>query len=77
MGWAGVGWLPAFWVAGSPTVVILLLVGGIAYSLGAIVYARKRPDPWPEWFGFHEIFHAFTLVAALCHLAAITVAIFG
>lgn len=77
MGWAGVGWLPAFWVAGSPAVVILLLVGGIAYSLGAIVYARKRPDPWPEWFGFHEIFHAFTLVAALCHLAAITVAIFG
>ncbi len=77
MGWAGVGWLPQFWTLGGPAVVILILLGGVAYSLGAVVYARKRPDPSPTWFGFHEIFHAFTVIAAACHFAAITVAIFA
>ncbi len=77
MGWAGVGWLPQFWVLGGPAVVILILLGGVAYSLGAIVYARKWPDPSPTWFGFHEIFHAFTVIAAGCHFAAIAVAIFA
>ncbi len=75
LGWAGVVWLPAFWLAGGPAVVILILLGGVAYSLGGIVYARKRPDPSPTWFGFHEIFHAFTVVAAACHFAAIAVAV--
>ncbi|PKQ32150.1 MAG: hemolysin [Actinobacteria bacterium HGW-Actinobacteria-2] len=77
MGWAGVGWLPAFWTLGGPAVVILILLGGVAYSLGAVVYARKWPNPSPTWFGFHEIFHAFTVIAAGCHFAAITVAIFA
>lgn len=77
MGWAGVGWLPEFWVLGGPAVVILILLGGVAYSLGAVVYARKWPDPSPTWFGFHEIFHAFTVIAAACHFAAISVAIFA
>ena len=43
----------------------LMLVAGIAYPAGALVYARKRPDPWPEVFGFHEIFHACTVVGAV------------
>ncbi len=77
LGWAGLGWLPAFWAAGGPAVVILILVGGLAYSIGAVIYGRKRPNPWPKWFGFHEIFHALTVVAAACHFAAITVAIFS
>jgi hemolysin III len=77
MGWAGVGWLPAFWTLGGPAVVILILLGGVAYSLGAVVYARKWPNPSPTWFGFHEIFHACTVIAAGCHFAAITVAIFA
>jgi len=38
--------------------------GGLAYTVGALVYARKRPDPWPDVFGFHEVFHACTLVGA-------------
>lgn len=76
MGWAGIGWLPAFWVAGGPAPVILILAGGLAYSAGAIVYGRRRPDPSPAWFGFHEVFHAFTLLAAGLHFAAITLAIF-
>jgi hemolysin III len=49
----------------------LVLGGGLLYTLGAVVYAVKRPDPWPRVFGFHEIFHLFTIAGAGCHLAAI------
>ncbi|MFJ4652462.1 hemolysin III family protein [Nocardia sp. NPDC088792] len=56
-----VGWAP----------VLLLLAGGIAYSVGGILYASRWPDPWPEVFGHHEFFHAATVVAALCHYIAI------
>jgi len=77
LGWAGFGWMPDFWNAGGPAVVVLILAGGLAYSVGAVIYGRKQPNPVPEWFGFHEIFHALTVVAALCHFAAISVAIFS
>lgn len=50
----------------------LVLGGGILYTLGAVVYALKRPNPWPRVFGFHEIFHLFTVAGAGCHLAAIS-----
>ena len=49
----------------------LVLGGGLLYTLGALVYALKRPDPWPTVFGFHELFHLFTIAGAGCHLAAI------
>jgi hemolysin III len=49
----------------------LILAGGIAYTVGAVVYALKRPDPWPRVFGYHEVFHALTLVGALLHFATI------
>jgi len=49
----------------------LIVVGGIAYTVGAVVYAVKRPNPWPRTFGYHEIFHALTLVGAGLHLAAV------
>lgn len=45
--------------------------GGVSYSVGAIVYAIKRPDPWPQWFGFHEIWHLFVMGGAFCHFWAI------
>lgn len=48
----------------------LFLGGGILYSLGAAVYARQRPDPWPRTFGFHEVFHALVIAAALLHFVA-------
>lgn len=76
MGWAGVAWLPALW-AQSPLVVGLIGLGGLFYTVGAVIYGRKGPNPSPAWFGFHEIFHACTLAAAMCHFAAIAVAIFG
>jgi hemolysin III len=75
MGWVGLAWLPAFW-ATSPVVVLLIALGGLFYTVGAVVYGRKWPNPSPAWFGFHEIFHACTLAAAFCHFAAIAVAIF-
>ena len=49
----------------------LVLGGGLAYTVGAFVYALKRPDPWPTVFGFHEVFHLCTVIGAGCHLAAI------
>jgi len=75
MGWIAIAWLPALWMAGGATVVILVLVGGVVYTLGAVVYARRRPNPSPLWFGFHEIFHALTAVAAICHWVAIALAV--
>ncbi len=51
--------------------MVLLLIGGIAYSAGAILYATKWPNPWPTTFGHHEFFHAATVVAALCHYIAV------
>lgn len=75
MGWVAVGWLGQFWTAGGPAVVLLLLAGGLVYSLGAVAYALKRPNPAPAWFGFHEVFHACTVLAAVLHAVAISLAI--
>lgn len=77
MGWAAVGWMGEFWHRGGPLVVALIVAGGLVYTAGAVVYARKKPDPSPTWFGFHEIFHACTVLAAMCHFAAIVLATFG
>jgi hemolysin III len=71
MGWTALGWMGAFYHAAGPTVLILILAGGICYTLGAIVYAGKRPDPSPAWFGYHEIFHVGTIAGFVCHYAAI------
>ena len=60
--------LPAF---------VLIAVGGFVYSGGAVVYALKRPDPSPRYFGYHEIFHACTIVAAICHFIAIAMVTLG
>jgi hemolysin III len=54
-----------------PAAVILLIIGGLAYTAGAIVYARRRPDPAPAVFGYHELFHALTIVAVTCQYTAI------
>ncbi len=51
--------------------LLLVIGGGLFYTVGAIVYARKRPNPWPAVFGYHEIFHLCTLAAAGCQYAAI------
>lgn len=71
LGWVAVWFLPDFWDAGGPAIVWLLLGGGIAYTLGALAYALKRPNPAPAWFGFHEIFHVGTVIGWGCHFIAV------
>ena len=65
------GALPQLATRLNPAAVVLLGVGGLAYTAGAIVYARRRPDPLPAVFGYHELFHALTLVAVACQYVAI------
>jgi len=72
MGWAAAFWLGDFAAAAGPAVLTLILVGGGLYSIGALVYGLKRPNPSPRWFGFHEVFHSFTLAAFVVHYVGIS-----
>lgn len=71
LGWAAVAILPQLATRLDPAGVALLGVGGLVYTAGAIIYARRRPDPLPAVFGYHELFHALTLVAVACQYVAI------
>ncbi|MDR1791505.1 MAG: hemolysin III family protein [Propionibacteriaceae bacterium] len=75
IGWAAVWWMPEFWNVGGPAIVWLLIAGGVVYSIGAFFYAKKWPNPWPGVFGFHEMFHLCTVLAAACHFVAIGLAV--
>jgi hemolysin III len=71
LGWVALPALPAVvaelgWVA-----TALIGLGGVLYTVGAVIYARRRPDPLPDVFGYHEVFHAFTIVGAAAHYAVI------
>lgn len=57
--------------------LVLLAVGGLFYTVGAVAYAVKKPNPWPGVFGYHEVFHAMTIVAAACHYIAIYFTIYN
>ena len=58
-------------------VLVLIVVGGALYSLGALVYGLKRPDPSPRWFGFHEVFHTCTVLAFIVHYIAVSLAVYS
>ena len=78
----GLGWVAVFYLgdlleSGGAAVVVLLAVGGLLYSVGGIVYALKRPNPSPRWFGFHEVFHALTLGAFAVHYIAVSLATYS
>ena len=77
LGWVALGVLPSLLRTGGPFVLAMLLLGGLFYSVGAVVYARQKPDPSPHWFGFHEVFHAFTLLAFAAHYIAVSAATYG
>jgi hemolysin III len=77
LGWVAVAVLPDILREGGVTALVLLIIGGAVYSVGAVFYALRRPNPWPTVFGHHEFFHACTLVAAICHHIAIYFALFA
>lgn len=69
LGWAAVMYMGDLLQA-NVAMMVLVCVGGLLYTVGAIVYAMKKPNPWPGRFGFHEIFHVCTVLAFLCHWTA-------
>ena len=77
MGWAALFWLPQILVAAGVAVFTLIIAGGLLYTVGAVVYARKSPDPSPRWFGYHEIFHACTILAFAAQYVAISLAMYA
>jgi hemolysin III len=78
LGWVALWFLSDFWHSDrtpmGPTVVWLVGIGGLAYTLGAVVYGTKWPNPSPRWFGFHEIFHSLTVVGFVSHYVAVSIA---
>lgn len=76
LGWAAVMYIGDL-LAASVAMMILVIVGGLLYTAGAVIYALKRPDPWPDRFGFHEIFHVCTVLAFLCHWTACLLIVLG
>jgi hemolysin III len=77
LGWVAVFVLPDLLHNAGVAALVLILVGGAVYTIGGVVYGIKRPNPVPGVFGYHEVFHACTLVAAVCHYVAIWLAVFS
>jgi hemolysin III len=84
MGWAAVFFLPGFidgaaglGVGVGVATLVLVASGGVLYTLGGVVYGFKRPDPWPQWFGFHEVFHSFTILAFMTHYVGVSLATYS
>lgn len=71
MGWGAIVTLPALVTSLDALQLVLLAAGGVLYTSGAVVLARRRPDPAPKHFGYHEVWHSFTVAAGACHFALI------
>jgi hemolysin III len=76
LGWVAVFVIPPMLVGGGVAALVLVLTGGLLYTVGAVFYATRWPNPWPATFGFHEFFHAATVLAAICHHVAIWLMLF-
>ena len=85
MGWVAIVFLPDFAQGAyerlggdiGTTVMVLIAAGGALYTLGGVVYGFQRPNPWPRWFGFHEVFHTFTILAFVTHYVGISMATYA
>ena len=77
LGWAALIYLPDFYAAASTTVFVMLSVGGALYTLGALVYGFKWPNPSPRWFGYHEVFHALTIAAFIVHYIGVSFLVYN
>ena len=76
VGWVAVFFLPELIDGVGAAPVVLVIVGGALYTLGALVYGLKWPNPWPGWFGFHEVFHSFTIAAFTVHYIAVSMVVY-
>ncbi|MEZ0578424.1 hemolysin III family protein [Nocardioides sp. MH1] len=84
MGWAALFFIPAFFdgalalgVGVGVAVFVLIAVGGALYTVGGLVYGFQWPDPSPRWFGFHEVFHTFTIIAFTTHYVGVSLATYS
>jgi hemolysin III len=76
LGWVALFVLPQLLRGAGALALALVLAGGLVYSLGALVYTLKRPNPSPKWFGFHEVFHAATILGYLTQYAAVSLVVY-
>ena len=84
LGWAAVFFIPGFFRGATDlgdgigvAILTLIVAGGALYTLGGVVYGFKRPNPWPRWFGFHEVFHTFTILAFVSHYVGVSLATYS
>ncbi|MGZ4443906.1 MAG: PAQR family membrane homeostasis protein TrhA [Nocardioidaceae bacterium] len=77
LGWAAVFFFGDFVHTAGTAVLVLMCVGGGLYTLGGLVYGFQRPDPFPRWFGFHEVFHALTIAAFVAHYVGVSIATYS
>jgi len=85
LGWAAVFFIPAFFDGATRiggfglgvATFVMIVVGGALYTIGGVVYGFKRPNPWPRWFGFHEVFHTFTILAFVSHYVGVSMATYA
>jgi hemolysin III len=73
LGWVGIVAFPQILDRLGLAPALLVLAGGVAYTAGAVIYALRRPDPFPAVFGYHELFHLFVIAAVACHYVAVAV----
>jgi hemolysin III len=77
LGWVAVFVLPDLLNNAGVAALVLIIVGGLLYTAGAVFYAMRWPDPWPKTFGYHEFFHSAVSTAAICHHIAIWLALYS
>jgi hemolysin III len=75
IGWVAVFFIPDLVDGAGVVAVVLIAVGGLLYTIGAVVYGIKRPNPSPIWFGFHEVFHTLTIGAFIAHYVAVWIVV--
>ena len=75
VGWVGVIAVPQLFSRVGVTAAVLVIVGGALYTLGAVAYATKRPNPIPSWVGFHEVFHLLVVAAAAVQFVAVSLVV--
>ncbi|MDN3242816.1 PAQR family membrane homeostasis protein TrhA [Glycomyces tritici] len=71
LGWAAVFVMPQLLAGAGTAATVLIITGGVLYTVGGVIYALKRPNPSVQWFGFHEVFHAFTVAAYAAQFVAV------